>query len=65
MSRIGGGEEREAIQAFISFGLGVSPLNPLTLRETRDKGFSSIIESTPGGLDAERSRFSDVYSCRA
>jgi hypothetical protein len=43
----------------ISFGLGVSPLSPLMLRETSDNGLSSIIESIPGGLGAERSRFSD------
>ncbi len=51
-----GGGESEAIQAFIFFGLWVSPLKPLTLREAMVIGFSIITEAIPGGWVADRSR---------
>ncbi len=43
-----GGGESEAIQALIFFGLCVSPLKPLMLREARTSGFSIIIEVISG-----------------
>jgi hypothetical protein len=42
----------------------VTPQHPLTLRETRDNGLSSIIETVLGNLGAERSRFSDHFLLR-
>ncbi len=41
--------ESEASQAFIFFGLGVSPLKPLTLREAMVSGFSIIGKTVLGG----------------
>jgi hypothetical protein len=40
----------------ISFGLGESPLSPLTLRETRINDFSIIHESVSSGWLADRSK---------
>jgi hypothetical protein len=50
-----GGVWSEASQALISFGLGVPPLNPLTLSEARVNGFSVISEFASSGQWADRS----------
>ncbi len=64
MRRIWGGVESEANQALISFGLGESPLRPLTLRETRVNGFLIISKSVLRDWQADRSRGAVGVPCR-
>ncbi len=64
MRRLWGGVGSEASHALISFDLGDSPLNPLTLRETKVKGFLVISNVVPGGWRADRSWGSDGVPCQ-